>query len=357
MSASAPAKAFVTGEYAVAAGRPAVVAALDLRLRCRARLVPGRGRLRLARRGDRADVGLRRARAEDLPEGLRFAGIAALAAARTLGLDRRDRCDLEVETDEIQPQGSAKLGLGGSAATTAAVIGAVWLASGRALGAADLVRRVALGLEAHRLAQGGGSGADVVAATVGGVLCIETGSADRPLPSLEACRGQSRPRFRRLVLPRGLELALVATRRPAASQPRVARFLGALRSRAGGAAAETLAAWCEGMSAASREVVAGCAEESAERVMAGVRLASGLLLRLGGIAGIPISTPELRRAIAAATPGAAIKPSGAGGGDCAVALVARSERPALERAWRGAGLEPLALAVDPEGVRPEAGLG
>ena len=44
--------------------------------------------------------------------------------------------------------------------------------------------------------------------------------------------------------------------------------------------------------------------------------------------------------------GAAAKASGAGGGDCGVALVHPTvERDALERAWRDLGVVPLALSV------------
>jgi phosphomevalonate kinase len=70
---------------------------------------------------------------------------------------------------------------------------------------------------------------------------------------------------------------------------------------------------------------------------------------------VPVFTPALRRAcaIAAELPGAAAKPSGAGGGDCAIAFVAPADRLELRARWRDAGLIPLAVELDPEGARPE----
>jgi phosphomevalonate kinase len=49
--------------------------------------------------------------------------------------------------------------------------------------------------------------------------------------------------------------------------------------------------------------------------------------------------------------GAAAKPSGAGGGDCAIALVEASRHAALREAWSACGLRPLDVALSPEGVR------
>jgi phosphomevalonate kinase len=74
---------------------------------------------------------------------------------------------------------------------------------------------------------------------------------------------------------------------------------------------------------------------------------------LGREAGIPVVTPALARLVAAARrAGAAAKPSGAGGGDCGIALVDSPARAdAVRAAWRAAGIVPLAIAIAAHGVR------
>jgi mevalonate kinase len=64
-------------------------------------------------------------------------------------------------------------------------------------------------------------------------------------------------------------------------------------------------------------------------------------------------TPALRRLVeVAGRLGIAAKPSGAGGGDCGIALVGSArEATELARAWREAGIVPLEVAVAAEGVR------
>jgi phosphomevalonate kinase len=63
-------------------------------------------------------------------------------------------------------------------------------------------------------------------------------------------------------------------------------------------------------------------------------------------------TGPLRRLVTAARErGAGAKVSGAGGGDCGIALT--RDRPVAERirsAWRAIGIKPLDLAIENEGV-------
>ena len=68
--------------------------------------------------------------------------------------------------------------------------------------------------------------------------------------------------------------------------------------------------------------------------------------------GIPVWSAGLRRACSALAgrPGVAIKPSGAGGGDCATALVRSSLRDELRAAWLRMGLEPIGSAGAAPGV-------
>jgi phosphomevalonate kinase len=344
--ASAPGKVFLAGEYGVLVGGPAAIAAVDLRLVCTLRVCTGAGRLRVTNGGHSASTSLSEEVGE-LPAAVRFAAIAALAAIRRLGLRG---CDVSVETASDLDGESAKRGLGGSAAVAAATIGALYRAAGRPCDASDVTERASLAVEAHRLAQGGGSGADVVAATVGGIVLVGGLEAGRVPEGIAACRGTTEIRFERLELPPPLVLEVAATGRPAASGPRAARFLAQARSQRGAA----LRAWCEGMRSAVLDLRSACHAGDADAAMAGVDRCGALLERLGPIASIPVMTAELRAAIAAARCcGAVAKASGAGGGDCAIALVAASRRADLRAEWSRIGLQPLPAGIARAGVRVE----
>lgn len=351
--ASAPGKVFVVGEYAVIGGGPAVVATVTRRLRARVRARPGNGDL-VVRAGDHVlRCPLTTERVADLPEEGRFVAAAALVSARVLGLAG---IDLEIATESDLDRGPGKSGLGGSAAATAATVCAVYgLAAGRRGGGDDEQARVAAAVYAHRLVQGGGSGGDVIAAMVGGLVWMEDLDGRDAPRDVAACatRVEAAPRFvfERLELPPGLALEVVSCRRPCATAPRAARFAARLRA-AGTPAGEGVRAWAAGMEAAASSFRDGCRHGDADLVQRSVARAATLLSRLGAVAAIPVYTPELRRACALARGPArgAAKPSGAGGGDCAIALVADGERTYLRERWREAGLEPLAVDLDRAGA-------
>src|SRR5207253_2187780 len=157
------------------------------------------------------------------PAELRFAARAALLAMAFCGKAGGVRISFE---DDLS-HGGRKLGLGGSAAASVLAVRAVCALADRRAGEDEIL---ALAVAAHWAEQGGsGSGADVAAAALGGILEVRS----------------------RFVWP------------------------------------------------------------SAEAAMAA----------LGEDARVPIATPELAKACAlASAAGAAGKPSGAGGGDCAVVV-------------------------------------
>ena len=80
-----------------------------------------------------------------------------------------------------------------------------------------------------------------------------------------------------------------------------------------------------------------------------------MLRRLGEASGVPIETPELKKLSEIADDySAAGKLSGAGGGDCGIA-VCFDEVTAnnVVSAWEDEGLIPLDVTIDREGVRKE----
>jgi phosphomevalonate kinase len=327
VEASAPGKLFLLGEWAVLGGAPALVAAVDRRVHVRLTAAGGRGPLVI----------------ESLAEGVRStvaslgepaggdagavaAAVAAVAGGRLSDLGARVQVDSRAFL-----AGGRKLGLGRSAATLVAATSAALVLGG---GGPD-DHLLATALVANARFQGGrGSGADVAAAVHGGLLEVR-----RHGDGLAVGRRR---------LPDGLCLVVGWTGEPAPTAPLLDRFAAATRRRP--AALETLA---EVAGRGARAV----AEGDAAALLAAVDRSADLLACLGDETGVPIMTPALARLIAAARrAGATAKPSGAGAGDCGIALADSPARAAaVERAWRAAGIVPLALAITADGARRTVG--
>ena len=343
--ASAPGKAFVTGEYAVLCGEPAIVMAVRKYLTCRLRVRPGPSELILHGAAGLVHVPLAQETAHGIPSDVRFLAAAGLVAARHLGLHD---VSLDWMTSSELDGRHGKLGLGSSGAVTAAAIAAIFGAfrPQEAL-EASLSIRVALGVQAHRLAQGGGSGADVVASTSGGLVWLSNLEGANFATTVTACVERARASAvsaKRLdALPETLTLELVGTGESASSGPRVARFLARAND-------PTLQQWARAMGRQGTAFVAACERQDGPGTLLAMQCAGRYLARLGGIAGLPIFRPRLRKACALARAYGAAKPSGAGGGDCAVALVPRPQVLALREDWRRAGLEPLCVELDLAGA-------
>lgn len=190
-----------------------------------------------------------------------------------------------------------KPGFGGSAAACVAAC----VAAGRP--AADAVA-------IHHQVQGSGSGIDVLASIHGGMGCTGHGRWE-PLPP---------------VVP-----AVVYSGRSARTGPRVQRYLS-LGDR----------------SAFQRESAAITAAFTADP-LAALRASAALLARMAERAGLDWLCPGLARIMALASDhGGAAKPSGAGGGDCAVALFdAPDQQQAFAAACLREGLPPIAVQVAP----------
>lgn len=207
---------------------------------------------------------------------------------------------------DTRPTGlSGKPGFGGSAAASVAAC----VAAGR-----DATDAFAI----HRAVQGGGSGIDVAASIYGGMLRVEGASGERP------------PRVVPLepVVP-----VVVWTGRSARTAPRVA----------------TYRAWParERFVAESADIV----EQFTDDPVAGFERAGRLLARMATRAGIAYLTPEIVRLQQMARDcGGAAKASGAGGGDCLVAIFADADG----RARFEAACSQVGFPVIP--VRPASGV-
>lgn len=250
-----------------------------------------------------------------------------------------------------------KFGLGSSAAATVAAVAAVvtWLRGDDAPppGTETIFKLAAI---AHLQAQGSGSGADVAASTYGGWLRYSSFSPAWLSGRLARGSGVAQllaepwPFFsaeRLSPLPRDLRLLAGWTGTPASTASLIPRVT-ALR-------AEDPAAYEQFLAESVRAVdhlVNGLTSANRGRALDGLERNRKALATLGERAGVPIETEALATlARLAREAGGAGKLSGAGGGDCGVAIVfGDPEAARLTAAWEAAGLTPLPLGTSDAGA-------
>jgi phosphomevalonate kinase len=280
---SAPGKMMIAGEYAVLHGAEALVAAVDRRAY--------------------AQFGL-----GGTPAASREAAAAFAEARRSLpGGPTADAEGLTVDTASMQMSGT-KLGLGSSAAAAAAAAGLAFADQGVDISSSEgRARTLDAALRGHRAISPRGSGADVAASVLGGFV-----------------------RFRKLAetvethpvaWPTGLIARVVWTGKAARTSDYIAK-VDALAERD---AAQHRAVMAALGREAERFVSAVLANESSD-VIASTAAYGEAMAALGRAAGADIVDDTLARvAELAASVGGAAKPSGAGGGDVALALLPDSD--------------------------------
>ncbi len=311
----------ISGEYAVLEGAVAVVASVGVR--AYARWSP---------RSDGSPVGSGDSRQMRplAPEALLGRKLAEGRAGVVNG-------DLQIDVSELRKSGR-KLGLGSSAAASAAAVGAVLATAGRDLSDPAVQREVLeLALAGHKAVAPEGSGADVAAASLGGFVRFRIESGE--LAEAE-----------RLAWPSDVATRVVWT----GVEARTSEFVRAVRAfeaRDGSGYARIR----DQLRDQASRFVAAVGQGSAKEVVAAgdaYGLSMGLL---GEAAGVSIVTPDLARiADLAREHGGSAKPSGAGGGDVAIAFFPNdSDAKAFDSACVTAGLDRLDLGLGAEGVRAE----
>ena len=296
----APGKLVVLGEYAVLNGAPAMVLAVDRY--CRAAIGPSPdARCHLTSR-----TGEERVISFEPGAGSGFAVVDAVVRSRPPVRPWSGVLD----SGELFA-GRVKLGLGSSAAALTAWAGAWSAFAGR--GKAPEAAALGVLVDLHRAMQGGaGSGADVAASLLGGVIRFQ----------LDA-RGA--PRARTVRLPEGVGFAGVFPGSAAATPDYLARYR-AWRAQAPGEAAVLHSVLAE---TAERGIGAAGADD-AQGFLNAVAEYGRHLQRLGARIGVDVVTPAHRGVMRQAKRlGIAYKVSGAGGGDLGLAFSADIE--ALQR--------------------------
>lgn len=307
--ASAPGKLVLGGEYAVLEGAPAIVAAAQVR----------------------ATASLGASGSERLPPEV---------VATRAELERAYGAvpgELTIDVEALRA-GDRKLGVGSSAAAAVAAAAVLRAAQGADVASeAELDLIFSAALAGHRAIAPRGSGIDVAASTHGGVLRFEREGSD--------------VRIRRLAFPASLLASVVYTGKEARTSSLLAEVdrLASRDPAAHRAALDRLALGAHAFAAAFESADVGAILEATSAYHEAMNA-------LGRLAGAPIVEASLTTlARLAAEAGGAAKPSGAGGGDVAVAFFSMdSGRVAFEKKCRDQGFMVLELALGGPGVRLRA---
>jgi phosphomevalonate kinase len=237
------------------------------------------------------------------------------------------------DADQLR-EGDRKLGLGSSAAILVASLFA--LQQAREPGSVQPHQRARLlsrALEAHQKAQGGGSGVDVAASTLGGTFVYQlgpTGPSSRPtlLPAelhVEVWTCPTSASTRELLA----AVARLATREP-----------------------EQHARWLGAQILASNTAAFHAAHGDSFGLIGALRAQQRALYGLGRAAGVSIVTPELAElAPTAEGEGGVLLPAGAGGGDIALFVGRAPSTPALRAALENRAHRRLELELSAPGVQ------
>lgn len=277
--------------------------------------------------------------------------------------------NLQIESDLDDKKTGKKYGLGSSAAVTVAAVRALCKWYGLTLTTPELCK---LAIIASSLVKKSGSGGDVAASTYGGwvmyraynrewleaeIEMIESGDS-----SLHKLLRKKWPRFevKRLKVGAGLRLLVGWTGSPASS----AELVGSVKAgvKAGDLTAhnpaktraktyaKTYEDFCVQSEKCVQKIANALENGRIDALLSGFARNRALLKDLGEITGTLIETPKLTRLIEVANgAGLPSKTSGAGGGDCGIAI-ARSEDfdavfARIEEEWQNSGIEALNLKV------------
>ena len=269
--------------------------------------------------------------------------------------------NLRIESDLDDKKTGKKYGLGSSAAVTVAAVRALCKWYGLTLTTPELCK---LAIIASSLVKKSGSGGDVAASTYGGwvmyraynrewleaeIEMIESGDS-----SLHKLLRKKWPRFevKRLKVGAGLRLLVGWTGSPASS----AELVGSVKAgvESGDLTAHNPAKTYEDFCVQSEKCVQKIANAlengNIDALLSGFVQNRALLKDLGEITGTLIETPKLTRLIEVAdNAGLPAKTSGAGGGDCGIAIARAEDFDAvsarIEEEWQNNGIEALNLKV------------
>jgi phosphomevalonate kinase len=352
-------KLFVAGEYAVVEpGQPSVLIALDRAITARVTEGHGSGSVHSEEYGHlpvtwtRADDGIA-LDTEHHPYDYVMATIDLVEKLRDeQGIAPRFH-DLRIHS-QLDDASGRKFGLGSSAAVTVATVGALDRFYGLGL---SQRKRFQLALLATIRVNPRASGGDLAASTFGGWLRYSAPDRERLAAQLDTRTvteilddtehgGDAWEGFdvQRLPAPENLELLVGWTGSPASTT----KLVGVVRRHRNGG----YQAFLDESRTCVDDLTTGLQTGDGSMTLDALRRARVLLQRLGASVGSQIETERLATLCdVVESAGGAAKPSGAGGGDCGIALVpADTDLAGIHRAWEAHDIRHLSVAVQaPEG--------
>jgi len=350
-------KLFVAGEYAVVEpGQPSVIIALDRAITARVAEGHGAGSVHSEEYGHlpltwtRAEDGIALDR-EHHPYDYVMATIDLVEKLRgELGIEPRFH-DLRISS-QLDDASGRKFGLGSSAAVTVATVGALDRFYGLGL---SQRQRFQVALLATIRVNPRASGGDLAASTFGGWLRYSAPDRERLASQLDArtvsdilhdAEAWDGFDVQRLPAPENLRLLVGWTGSPASTT----KLVGVVRRHRNGG----YQAFLDDSRACVDDLTTGLQTGDAARTLDALRRARGLMQRLGDSVGSSIETERLTTLCdVVERAGGAAKPSGAGGGDCGIALVpttsdtAESDTAGILREWEAHDIRHLTIAVQP----------
>ncbi|WP_155286508.1 phosphomevalonate kinase [Lacticaseibacillus zhaodongensis] len=252
---------------------------------------------------------------------------------------------LEVDSDLDSDDGK-KYGLGSSAAVTVATVKALNEFYKLEMTPAQLYKLAAI---AHLDVQGNGSLGDIAASVYGGWLAYRSFdkswlAAARNQYSLRELLNMTWPQLKieLLTAPKDLRLLVGWTGSPASTSQLVDRVSIAKAERR-----SEYAQFLNDSESIIENIITGFKQHSLAKIKEGIHANRRLLNRLADFSGVEIETAPLRKLREIATDfGGAAKFSGAGGGDCGIVIIDKqTDVSALLDRWQNADIEPLALKV------------
>ncbi|WP_456474014.1 mevalonate kinase [Candidatus Pyrohabitans sp.] len=316
LTASAPGKVILFGEHAVVYGEPALVGAIERRVKVRAK--------RLSDEVIKVHSETHNVSKSFTFEDLRNAGGAFRYVKRAVGIafkEADEEIGLELRISSELPSAS---GLGSSAAVSVATLKAVFALLGREVSSSELA---SLGHRVELEVQGSASPTDTAAATYGGLLFVLPGKG-----------------IERLSVEEELPLIVGNTRRERSTKLLVEKV-----RRLKEALPEVVTPIIGNIGVITREARRCLEEGELSQIGELMNINHGLLEALG------VSTEELSRLVYLARSAGAegAKLTGAGGGGCMLAFTRRSYEAVLAALSRES--EALQARVTFEGVRIEGG--
>lgn len=346
----APGKLYLAGEYAVLDGCPAIVVALDRFVTVTITPSTTGGTIRSNGSYDNV-VHWTRVGYEMVldyrDDPLQYT-LGAIRVAESYLFDKgiKPRYYNLTVTNGLASKYGDKYGLGSSAAVTVATIKALFAFNGCALTKDLLFKLAAI---SHMRVQKNGSGGDIAACVYTGYIAYTAFDKDWLQEEVNdkkicAVAEESWPKLNvvPLTAPDDMDLLIGWTGIPASTPKLVDE---------NAKAKEAKEARYDQFLSGSRNVVEGIIEGFKEKSLAKIKACINanrkLLLDLSAFTGIEIEIPLLKSLIEIADKyGAAAKSSGAGNGDCGIAIAANTiDIPQVYKEWEEAGIKPMSLKV------------